>query len=77
MTDETAVESTAALTWQRTPVIALGIAGAAILAAVGLASSRPDVVALGLPLALTAGWALLSRPRTRTHRAAGPGRRRR
>ena len=63
MTDETAVESTAALTWQRTPVIALGIAGAAILAAVGLASSRPDVVALGLPLALTAGWALLSRPR--------------
>ncbi|WP_348529594.1 DUF58 domain-containing protein, partial [Microbacterium sp. RD02] len=32
------------------------------IAAVGLAFSRPDIVAMGLPLALAAAWALLRRP---------------
>ncbi|MDH5166602.1 DUF58 domain-containing protein [Microbacterium sp. RD02] len=32
------------------------------MAAVGLAFSRPDIVAMGLPLALAAAWALLRRP---------------
>lgn len=68
--EETAVQTTAALAWRRTPVIALGIAGAAIVAAVGLAFSRPDVVAIGLPLALSAAWALLSRPHPREARIA-------
>lgn len=63
MTDEVAERTATTVTWRRTPVIALGIAGAGIIAAVGLAFSRPDVVAIGLPLALAAAWALLRRPR--------------
>ncbi|WP_336502223.1 DUF58 domain-containing protein [Microbacterium paraoxydans] len=62
MTDEAAAQTVTAVAWRRTPVLALGIGGAAIIAAVGLAFSRPDVVAVGLPLALTAAWALLRRP---------------
>jgi hypothetical protein len=49
--------------WSRTPVIAIGVAGSAILAAVGLVFSRPDVIGVGLPLALTTAWMLLRRPR--------------
>jgi uncharacterized protein (DUF58 family) len=44
-------------------VIAIGVAGSAILAAVGLVFSRPDVIGIGLPLALTTAWMLLRRPR--------------
>ncbi|MDQ0725123.1 DUF58 domain-containing protein [Microbacterium sp. W4I20] len=51
------------LRWRRTPVMAAGLGGAVLLAAVGLAFSRPDVVAIGLPLALTTIWALRGRPR--------------
>ncbi len=56
------MQTATAVAWRRTPVIALGIGGAAIIAAVGLAFSRPDIVAIGLPLALAAAWALLRRP---------------
>ncbi|MGX1585980.1 DUF58 domain-containing protein [Microbacterium sp. NPDC055502] len=63
MTDETATTASAEVTWHRTPVIALGLAGAAVLAGLGLVLSRPDVIAVGLPLALAAVWALLRRPR--------------
>lgn len=48
--------------WHRGPVVAIGVVGAALLAAVGLALSRPDVVAIGLPLALASTWAMLRRP---------------
>lgn len=64
MTDEARVAEHSELRWHRTPVIAVGLAGAALLAAIGLAFSRPDVVAIGLPLALTTAWMLLRRPRT-------------
>lgn len=40
----------------------MGLAGSAVLAAVGLAFSRPDVVGIGLPLALGTAWMLLRRP---------------
>ncbi|WP_259614244.1 MULTISPECIES: DUF58 domain-containing protein [Microbacterium] len=56
------MQTATTVTWRRTPVIALGIGGAAIIAAAGLAFSRPDVVAIGMPLALAAAWALLRPP---------------
>jgi len=43
--------------------MAVGLGGAALLAGAGLALSRADVVAIGLPLALATAWALLRRPR--------------
>lgn len=64
MTDPTRVTERATLPWRRTPVVAIGVAGSAILAAAGLAFSRPDVVGIGLPLALTAAWMLVRRPAT-------------
>ncbi|MFE6994448.1 DUF58 domain-containing protein [Microbacterium sp. NPDC057659] len=48
--------------WHRTPVVAVALAGAVLLAGAGLATSRPDLVAVGLPLALAFVWALLRRP---------------
>ncbi|WP_217184284.1 DUF58 domain-containing protein [Streptomyces sp. AC495_CC817] len=51
------------LRWRRGPAIAVGVALAAACAAVGLVFSRPDVIAIGLPLALASGWALWGRPR--------------
>ncbi|WP_223627947.1 DUF58 domain-containing protein [Microbacterium sp. EST19A] len=63
MSDVVRTSTRTGLTWRRTPVIATGLAGAALLAAVGLAFSRPDVIAIGLPLALTTTWMLLGRPR--------------
>ena len=51
------------VTWHRTSVIAIGLAGAALLAGVGLVLSRADVIAVGLPLALAAVWSLWHRPR--------------
>ncbi|WP_241160431.1 MULTISPECIES: DUF58 domain-containing protein [Microbacterium] len=62
MTEPIRVRARAPVTWRRTPVIAIGIAGATLLAAVGLALSRPDVIAIGLPLALGTAWALWRRP---------------
>lgn len=52
----------ATLAWRRTPVVAVALAGAVVLAAIGLALSRPDLVAVGIPLALCFVWALLRRP---------------
>nr|WP_157312979.1 DUF58 domain-containing protein [Microbacterium sp. MAH-37] len=50
------------MVWRRTPVVAVALAGAVVLAAIGLALSRPDLVAVGIPLALCFVWALLRRP---------------
>ncbi|MDA4893482.1 DUF58 domain-containing protein [Streptomyces sp. MS2A] len=50
------------LRWRQTPVVPLGIIGAVLLAAVGLAASRVDVVALSTPLALAAAWGQWRRP---------------
>ena len=62
MSDGVRTSSEAAVRWQRTPVTALGLAGAVLLAAAGVAFSRPDLVAVGLPLALATAWALARRP---------------
>ncbi|KNY04514.1 hypothetical protein AKH00_16165 [Microbacterium sp. GCS4] len=43
-------------------MVAVGIIGSALVAVVGLAMSRADLVAIGLPLALASTWALLRRP---------------
>ncbi|MGM7696499.1 DUF58 domain-containing protein [Microbacterium sp. A84] len=43
------------------PGLVIGFAGAAAIAAMGLIFSRPDVVAMGLPLALLSGAALARR----------------
>ncbi|PRB12246.1 DUF58 domain-containing protein [Microbacterium sp. MYb62] len=43
-------------------MIAIGLTASAILAAVGLAFSRPDVIGIALPLALGTAWMLLRRP---------------
>ncbi|MFJ4225786.1 DUF58 domain-containing protein [Microbacterium sp. NPDC089695] len=64
MTDEVRSELRMPVRWHRGPVVAVGMVASALLAAVGLALSRPDVVAIGLPLALASAWALLRRPRT-------------
>lgn len=63
MTESVRVAARSRVRWNRTPVIAIGLAGSAIVAAVGLVFSRPDVVGIGLPLALATVWALLRRPR--------------
>lgn len=55
-TTETAVR------WQRTPVMALGLGGAVLLAAAGVAFSRPDLVAVAVPLGLATAWAIARRP---------------
>jgi uncharacterized protein (DUF58 family) len=62
VTESTRVAARAPVRWRRTPVIAIGLAGAGVLAAVGLAFSRPDVIGIGLPLALATAWMLLRRP---------------
>ncbi len=64
MTDPIRVTERTTLRWRRTPVVAIGVAGAALLVAAGLAFSRPDVVGIGLPLALTTAWMLVRRPAT-------------
>lgn len=43
---------------RRGPVLSVAIGGAVILAVVGLLSARPDVAAMGLPLALWSGFAI-------------------
>lgn len=43
---------------RRGPVLPVAIGGAVLLAAVGLLAGRPDVVAMGLPLAIWSGFAL-------------------
>ncbi|WP_315073610.1 DUF58 domain-containing protein [uncultured Microbacterium sp.] len=62
MTEQVRVTARAPVHWSRTPVIAIGLAGSMILAAVGLVFSRPDVIGIGLPLALATAWMLLRRP---------------
>ncbi len=62
MTDGVRASGEAPVRWQRTPVTALGLAGAVLLAAAGVAFSRPDLVAVALPLALATAWALARRP---------------
>ncbi|CAN7286396.1 DUF58 domain-containing protein [Microbacterium maritypicum] len=62
MTEQVRVTARAPVHWSRTPVIAIGLAGSTILAAVGLVFSRPDVIGIGLPLALATAWMLLRRP---------------
>lgn len=62
MSADRSVALRAALRWRRTPVLAIGLGGAALIAGVGLALSRADVVAIGLPLALATAWALVRRP---------------
>lgn len=62
MTEPIRVSARAPVRWHRTPVVAIGIIGAAALAAVGLVFSRPDVIGIGLPLALATAWMLLRRP---------------
>ncbi|GAB3598815.1 DUF58 domain-containing protein [Microbacterium tumbae] len=55
------------LRWRRTPAFAIGSMSALVLAGAGLLFSRPDVVALGLPLALWCAFTLF-RP---AHRSVG------
>ncbi|AZS40220.1 hypothetical protein CVS54_01544 [Microbacterium oxydans] len=62
MTESVRVTARSHVRWSRTPVIAIGLAGSAIVAAAGLVFSRPDVVGIGLPLALATVWVLLRRP---------------
>ena len=66
MTEPVRVTARSSARWSRTPVIAIGVAGSALLAAVGLVFSRPDVVGIGLPLALGTAWMLMRRPRDST-----------
>lgn len=56
----------APLRWQRTPVLASALAGAVLVAGAGLVLGRPDVIAIGLPLALAAVWALFRPPHAGT-----------
>lgn len=62
MTEGVRAATEAPVRWRRTPVVALGFAGAVLLAAAGIAFSRPDLVAVGLPLGLAAASALARRP---------------
>lgn len=48
--------------WHLTPAFAIAVAGGPALAGLGLLCSRPDVVALGLPLAIWAAVVLVRRP---------------
>jgi uncharacterized protein (DUF58 family) len=68
MSDEIRSELRMPLRWHRGPVVAVGVVGSALVAIVGLVLSRPDVVAIGLPLALASTWALLRRPTSATVR---------
>ncbi|GAA4488742.1 DUF58 domain-containing protein [Microbacterium panaciterrae] len=54
----------APLRWQRTPVLAAALAGSVLLGGAGLVLGRPDVIAIGLPLALAGAWALIRPPRS-------------
>ena len=49
--------------WRATPVSFIAVAAAIALAGIGLLFSRPDVIALSLPLALGAIVAALRRAR--------------
>lgn len=62
MSEQVRVVARIPVRWHRTPVIAIGLAGAAVLAAIGVAFSRPDVIGIGLPLGLATAWMLLRRP---------------
>jgi len=62
MTEGIGTTTEAPVRWQRTPVTALGLVGAVLLAAAGIAFSRPDLVAIGLPLGMATAWALARRP---------------
>ncbi|GAA5204378.1 DUF58 domain-containing protein [Microbacterium jejuense] len=62
MTEGVRTTTEAPLRWRRTPVVTLGLGGAVLLAAAGMAFSRPDLVAVGLPLGLATAWALARRP---------------
>ena len=62
MTSEVTSSARHILRWRRTPVTAMGLGGAVILAVLGVALSRPDVAAIGLPLALSTTWMLVRRP---------------
>jgi len=62
MTEGVGTTTEAPVRWQRTPVTALGLVGAVLLAAAGIAFSRPDLVAIGLPLGMATAWALARRP---------------
>ncbi|MCZ4302697.1 DUF58 domain-containing protein [Microbacterium oxydans] len=62
MNEPVRVSARAPMRWRRTPVIAIGLAGAAAIVAAGLVLSRPDVVGIGLPLALGTVWMLRGRP---------------
>ena len=54
--------SDSALVWRRSPLASVGMLAAVTLAALGLLLSRPDVVALGIPLGVTTALALVRRP---------------
>lgn len=56
------VDVDAPLIWHRSGLGAVGIVGAVLLAALGLLFSRPDVVALGIPLALASAAAFAAKP---------------
>ncbi|WP_460795019.1 DUF58 domain-containing protein [Microbacterium sp. GXF0217] len=60
-------ERTPARRWQRTPAFLIGIGAAVVLAGLGLALSRPDVIALAAPLAI---WSLLAADGERRRPAA-------
>ncbi len=62
MSESVRTTAEAPLRWLRTPVTAVGLIGAVLLAAAGVAFSRPDLVAVGLPLGLATVWALARRP---------------
>lgn len=62
MSDGVRTSIEAPLRWRRTPVTAVGLIGAVLLGAAGVAFSRPDLVAVGIPLALATAWALARRP---------------
>ncbi|HWV50840.1 MAG TPA: hypothetical protein VN035_15430, partial [Microbacterium sp.] len=49
-------ERTASRRWLRTPAVLIGTGAAVVLAGMGLALSRPDVIVLAVPLAI---WSLL------------------
>lgn len=62
MSEGVGTTAEAQVRWQRTPVMALGLTGAVLLAAAGVAFSRPDLVAVAVPLGLATTWALARRP---------------
>jgi uncharacterized protein (DUF58 family) len=62
MTEGVRASGEAPLRWRRTPVVTLGLGGAVLLSAAGIAFSRPDLVAVALPLGLATAWALARRP---------------